>query len=42
MNTNRIEQVIGKAVDEAIGRMSTAEVRDMVIAPYVEIREGSR
>lgn len=42
MNTNRIEQVISKAVHEAVGRMSMAEVRDMVVAPYVEIREGAR
>lgn len=42
MNTNQIEQVISKAVHEAVDRMSMAEVRDMVVAPYVEIREGLR
>lgn len=42
MSTNRIEQVISKAVHEAAGRMSMAEVRDMVVAPYIEIREGAR
>lgn len=42
MSTNQIEQVISKAVHEAVGRMSIAEVRNMVVAPYVEIRERSR
>lgn len=42
MTIDLIEQVISKAVHEAIGRMSMAEVRDMVVAPYVEIREGLR
>ena len=42
MTVDLLEQVISKAVDEAVGRMSMAEVRDMVVAPYVEIREGLR
>lgn len=42
MSTNQTEQVISKAVHEAIGRMSMAEVRDLVVAPYVDIREGAR
>ena len=42
MNTNQIEQVISKAVHEAVGRMSMAEVRDLIVSPYVEIREGAR
>ena len=42
MSTHRIEQVISKAVHEAVDRMSMAEVRDLVVAPYIEIRERSR
>lgn len=42
MSTNQIEKVISKAVHEAVDRMSMAEVRDLVVAPYVEIREGAR
>ena len=42
MMTDQIIQVVQKAVDEAIGRMSMGEVRDLVVAPYVEIRESLR
>ena len=42
MMIDQIVQVVQKAVDEAIGRMSMDEVRDLVVAPYVEIRERLR
>lgn len=42
MSIDLLEQVISKAVHEAVGRMSITEVRDMVVAPYIEIREGLR
>lgn len=42
MTVDLLEQVISKAVHEAMGRMSMAEVRDLVVVPYVEIREGVR
>lgn len=42
MMTDQIVQVVQKAVEEAIGRMSMDELRDLVVAPYVEIRERLR
>ena len=42
MGSDLIERVVSKAVYGAMGRMSMVEVRDMVVAPYVEIREGVR
>lgn len=40
MSTNQVEHMIGRAVDEAVGRMSMAEVRDLMVAPYIEIRDA--
>jgi len=42
MSSDPIGRVIAKAVHEAIGRMSMAEVRDLMVSPYAEIREGAR
>lgn len=41
MSTNQIEHMVSRAVHEAVGRMSMAEVRDLMISPYVEIRENA-
>lgn len=38
METSLLEDVIDKAVHEAVSHMSISEVRDMVIAPYLDIR----
>ena len=41
MSIDLLEQVISKAVHEAVERMSMAELRDMVVSPYVDIRENA-
>ena len=42
MTTEKITSVISKAVHEAVNRMSPAEVRELVVSPYIDIRNGIR